>query len=153
MPMSTVLRWTPDEAHHCAPIATMTLEAVSRVFGMSPLLVSCWACLSGTFTDDDVKLLHGVPERQLLHAVEDFEQAVFCGKVEEDAFSPSVQDLLSAARTFHDEAALPKAMRPLTEAAATPATHNKSMMAKAARDLKEAKRIENVAKAKAKPGS
>ena len=149
--MSTVLRWTPDEAHHCAPIATMTLEAVRRVFGMSPLLVSCWACLSGTFTDDDVKLLHGVPERQLLQAVEDFEQAVFCGKVEEDAFSPSVQDLLSATRTFHDEAALPKAMRPLTEAAATPATPNKSM-AKAARDLKEAKR-RNVAKARAKPRS
>ena len=67
------------------------MEAVSRVFGMSPLLVSCWACLSGTFTDDDVKLLHGVPERQLLHAVEDFEQAVFGGKVVEDRFSPSVQ--------------------------------------------------------------
>ena len=151
--MSTVLRWTPDEAHHCAPIANTTLEAVSRAFGMSPLFVSCWACLSGTFNDDDAKLLHGVPERQLLHAVEDFEQAVFCGKVEEDAFSPSVRDLLSAARTFHDEAALPKAMRPLTEAAATPATHNKSMMPKAARDVKEAKRINNVAKAKAKPGS
>ena len=70
MPMSTILRWTPDEAQHCTPIAKMTAEAVCRVFGMSPLWVSCWACFSGSLTDDDVKVLEGVPERQFLHAVE-----------------------------------------------------------------------------------
>ena len=88
--MSTILRWTPDEAQHCAPIAKMTAEAVCRVFGMSPLWVSCWACFSAGLTDDDVKVLWGVPERQFLHAVEEFEQAMFCGKVEEDRFSPIV---------------------------------------------------------------
>ncbi len=114
--------------------------------------MSCWACLSGSLTDDDVKLLHGVPERQLLHAVEDFEQAVFCGKIDEDTFSPSLQDLLSAARTFRDKVALPRALRPLTEAAATHATPNK-YTAKVARNLKEEAKKRNVAKAKAKPGS
>ena len=44
---SEVLSWTPDKNEHCELFANMRCSEVERLFGVSPLLLSCWTCLVG----------------------------------------------------------------------------------------------------------
>ena len=45
--LGEVLSWTPDKRQHCEPFVDMRCSEVERLFGVCPLLLSCWTCLVG----------------------------------------------------------------------------------------------------------
>ena len=47
VPFQRFSRWFPDEAGHAAPLALLTGRQVRKLFGVSPLMWHCWACLIG----------------------------------------------------------------------------------------------------------
>lgn len=45
--MQEVLEWCPDESKHCDSISPMLVRDCRRQFTVSPLLISCFTCLTG----------------------------------------------------------------------------------------------------------
>ena len=94
--MSQVLEWTPDENNHCDAIQGMLCEDVLRVFGMSPLWVSCWACYSSQCTPDDIHLIRGTAEAEFQDIADEWRSVADDG--EDDKFPPMPMTFVKHAR-------------------------------------------------------
>eukprot|EP00969_Alexandrium_andersonii_P019308 842971-Alexandrium_andersonii.AAC.1 len=48
--MSDLQPWLPDQNSHCDCLCPLSAAEVGQRFGVSPAMVSCWACLVNTMT-------------------------------------------------------------------------------------------------------
>ena len=76
MTLSDIMRWLPDELDHCSAMASMTAAEVSSRFGVSALLISCWACLTHSCSEEELKRLLAASDTNLWEVVEQWEKEV-----------------------------------------------------------------------------
>eukprot|EP00974_Lingulodinium_polyedra_P060242 5806505-Lingulodinium_polyedra.AAC.1 len=87
LPFSDLAPWLPDQAGHCSPLGSLRRAEVRQKFGMSPLLVGCWACLAAAIKDEaELKALIASPDEPLWQAVDQYELSKGQGDV--DIFPP-----------------------------------------------------------------
>ncbi len=92
MPMSTLMAWLPDQGQHLQVISDWSVARVQKAFGLHPLWVSCWTCLSAAMPESDMTkcLLH--TDDALLKPVQDFEDEMArlagTGDVSDPPFPP-----------------------------------------------------------------
>jgi hypothetical protein len=80
--------WTPDECGHAEPLMCMQCRQVRQLFGVSPLLVTCFMCLADDVPEDKRAAALKLPHSELWRVVIDYERAL--AKQEGEVLDPVV---------------------------------------------------------------
>ena len=93
-------KWLPDQLGHCGPLMKWTGSEIQKRFDMSPLMVSCWACLVATIGGSKHKqdMDHAAALSEVLCSSDEIwwaglhnyerDVAALCGSSEADIFAP-----------------------------------------------------------------
>jgi len=63
--MRNLAVWLPDENQHIEPINDLTGAAARRLFGITPLMISCWACFLHACTEEYLRRILKAQESEL----------------------------------------------------------------------------------------
>ena len=102
IPLHTILAFTPDQLDHVLPFKHMVGRHIREVFGVSPLLFSCWSCLVNTMfknLPEGVTRKHvmSVPDIELWRAVTEYEKELCTPSESDPPWPPGPLAIMRAA--------------------------------------------------------
>ena len=98
LPLSEILKWTPDELDNLGVLSSWRGSEICHRFGMSALWMSCWTCFLGKVSDTDAQVLRMADDAELWAPVLAWELQRETNPDQEDTFPPMPATIAASLR-------------------------------------------------------